>query len=38
LQIDEVVEGLGVLEALPDKVSLQEAILIIVVMIIRKGV
>jgi hypothetical protein len=38
LQIDEVVKGLGVPKALPDKVSLQEAILIIVVIIIRKGV
>jgi len=38
LQIDEVVEGLRVLEALPDEVSLQEAILMIVVIIIRKGV
>jgi hypothetical protein len=38
LRIDEVIEGSGVLEALPDEVSLQEAILMIVVIIIRKGV
>jgi len=38
LQINEVIKGSRVLEALPDKVSLQEAILIIVVIIIKKGV